>query len=144
MSEENPIQILADTEEDIARLYEAYAEKMPEHEEFWFGLVLKEANHSNLVHSLINKLDIKSITFTSDPEVINKLKEFRDFLVEEKEKVKKEDLSFSDALQVAVAIENSIIKNGIYHLYTNPSIKLQYPSVNMGCEDKNALLSRMP
>lgn len=121
MSEENPIKILTEAEEDIGRLYEAYARKMPEHEEFWFGLVLEEADHSNLVHSIINKLDTESVSFSSTPEVITKLKEFRDFLVREKEKAKKEDLSFTDALRVAVDIENSIIKNEIYHLFTNPS-----------------------
>jgi hypothetical protein len=121
MSEENLIQILIEAEEDIARLYEAYAKKMPEHEEFWFGLVLEEADHSNMVHGLVNKIDTDSVSFTSDPEVIHKLKEFRDYLVSEKEKVKREDLSFTDALQVAVDIENSIMKNGIYHLFTNPS-----------------------
>jgi len=121
MSEENPIQILTETEEDIGRLYEAYAKKMPEHEEFWFGLVLEEVDHSNMVHSLVSKIDTDSVSFTSAPEVINKLKEFRDFLVNEKQKVKKEDISFTDALQVAVDIENSIIKNGIYHLFTHPS-----------------------
>jgi len=121
MSEENPVQILIDTEEDIARLYEAYARKMPEHEELWFGLVLEEADHSNMVHSLVRKLDTESVSFTSAPEVVNKLKEFRDFLVGEKEKVKNENISFTDALRVAVDIENSIMKNGIYHLFTNPS-----------------------
>ncbi len=121
MSEENPVQILIETEEDIARLYEAYAKKIPAHEEFWFGLVLEEADHSNMVHNLIKKLDTESVSFTSAPEVINKLKEFRDFLVGEKEKVKNEDLSFTAALQVAINIENSIIKNGVYHLFTNPS-----------------------
>ena len=121
MSEENPVQILTETEEDIARLYEAYARKMPEHEEFWFGLVLEEADHSNLVHSLIKKIHTDSVSFTSDPAIIDKLKEFRDFLIQEKERVKKEDLSFIDALQVAIDIENSIIKHGIYRLYRNPS-----------------------
>ena len=121
MSEENPVQILIETEEDIGRLYEAYARKMPEHEEFWFGLVLEEADHSTMVHSLVKKLDTESVSFSSVPEVIHKLREFRDFLVGEKEKVKKEEVSFTDALQVAIDIENSIIKNGIYHLFTNPS-----------------------
>jgi len=121
MSEENSIQVLTETEEDIGRLYEAYAKNMPEHEEFWFGLVLEEADHSNMVHSLVDKLNTGSVSFTSAPEVIDKLKEFRDFLINEKEQVKKEDLSFTDALQVALDIENSIIKNGIYHLFTNPS-----------------------
>ena len=121
MSEENPVQILTETEEDIARLYEAYARKMPEHEEFWFGLVLEEADHSNMIHSLIKKVDTSSVSFTSDPDVINRLKDFRDFLVREKENVKNEELSFTDALRVAIDIENSIIKNGLYHLFQNPS-----------------------
>ena len=121
MSDESPVQILSEIEEDIGRLYEAYGKKMPEHEEFWFGLVLEEADHSNLVHNLIKKLHTDSVSFTSDPAVIAKLKEFRDFLVREKEKVKKENLSFTDALKVAIDIENSIIKNGIYHLFKNPS-----------------------
>ncbi|MFC1947993.1 hypothetical protein ACFLXY_08760 [Chloroflexota bacterium] len=121
MSDESPVQILSEIEEDIGRLYEVYGKKMPEHEEFWFGLVLEEADHSNLVHNLIKKLHTDSVSFTSDPAVIAKLKEFRDFLVWEKEKVKKENLSFTDALKVAIDIENSIIKNGIYHLFKNPS-----------------------
>ncbi|MBN2074802.1 MAG: hypothetical protein JW762_04550 [Dehalococcoidales bacterium] len=86
MSEENPIRILTETEEDIGRLYEAYAKKMPEHEEFWFGLVLEEADHSTMVHSLVKKIDTESVSFTSDPEVINNLKEFRDFLVRKKKR----------------------------------------------------------
>lgn len=123
-SEENrekTIQMLTETEEAIGRLYEAYSKALPEHEEFWFGLVMEEADHSNLVHSLLNKVRKGSASFVADTKLADEVKDVREFLKKEQERAKRENMSFIDALNTALNIEKSLIKQDFYLLFTNPT-----------------------
>jgi hypothetical protein len=120
-NQENTIQLLTETEEAIGRLYEAYSNTMPEHEEFWFGLVMEEADHSNLVHSLLNKVRKGTASFVVDPKVAGEVKGFLGFLKQEQERAKRENMAFTDALNIALNIEKSIVKKNFYRLFKNPS-----------------------
>lgn len=119
---ENTIQMLTETEEAIGRLYEAYSRTLPEHEEFWFGLVMEEADHSNLVHSLLNKVRKGSASFVADAKMADEVKDIREFLKKEQERAKRENMSFIDALNTALNIEKSLIKQDFYRLFTNTSL----------------------
>lgn len=47
------LELLAEHETEIARLYETYASVMPDHRRFWSDLADDEANHADWVKSLI-------------------------------------------------------------------------------------------
>jgi hypothetical protein len=118
---DNPLGLLADVEEDIGRLYEAYAKNMPEHEEFWFGLVLKEGDHSYLIHNLASKYGNGTASSPVDDATIDKVTELRELLKRETGKAGKKYLSFTEALQTAINIEKYISDNSIYSLLCNSS-----------------------
>ena len=115
------IEYLSETEEAIARLYEAYSNTQPEHEEFWFGKVIQEADHSSHIHELIHKLKNGSATFTVDAAMTDAIHKLDEFLERELKRTKVENMSFTDALEVAIQIEKSVAKQGFYSFLKNPS-----------------------
>lgn len=115
------IESLSDTEETIARLYEVYSNVQPEHEEFWFGLVIQETDHSNLVHELTRKLENGTATFIADIDMTDEIRKLDEFLKGELARAQTEYMSFTDALEVAIKIEKSIAKQGFYTFIKNPS-----------------------
>ncbi len=120
-NQENIIQMLTETEEAIGRLYEAYSNTLPEHEEFWFGLVMEEADHSNLIHSLLNKVRKGTAGFVVDTKLADEVKDFLELLKQERERAKRENMAFTDALNTALNIEKSVAKQDFYRLFKNPS-----------------------
>ena len=82
------IQTLAMNEENVGRLYEAYANKFPEHEEFWFGLAIEEVDHSNRVLELLNKVKKGSARIYEDRFHTDDLQRFQDNLKEQLDRVR--------------------------------------------------------
>ncbi|MBN2240288.1 MAG: hypothetical protein JW712_10985 [Dehalococcoidales bacterium] len=113
------IELVVETEEAIARLYEAYANSQPEHEEFWFGLVMQESEHANLMHNLLKEISEGAVGFIPDLHLTRKIAELREFLEEERERSKL--LSFTEALEIAIKIELSEAKEDFYAFFKEPS-----------------------
>jgi len=115
------IQMVTGAEEAIGRLYETYANRLPEHEEFWFGLVVQEGDHSNLIYNLIKEVENGSASFAADVKLVEEVKNLQELLKREQARAKREKMSFADALQVALDIDKSLVKHGFYRLLRNPS-----------------------
>ncbi len=115
------MQSLAATEESVGKLYEAYANKFLEHEEFWFGLAMEEADHSNSIHDLISKVREGSANFLADESLIEDVQKFQDHLKQQQVRAKREDILFIDALLVALDIEKSFIEHRFYRLFEGVS-----------------------
>ena len=60
------LRALIKIEETVARLYQAYAEKFPEYEEFWTGLVMEQIDHSNVIHARLAEAKKGSVHFSRD------------------------------------------------------------------------------
>ena len=51
------VETLKEHEQALARLYEVYAEKFPEHEEFWTELAHEEVQHANWLVILRDRIE---------------------------------------------------------------------------------------
>ena len=78
----NMIHMLAANEEAVGQLYDAYANEFPEHEEFWFGLSMEEADHSNWILELVHRVNEGSATFFKDRITIDDIQSFANYLKE--------------------------------------------------------------
>jgi len=117
------MQMLAATEEAVGRLYEIYANRFPEHEEFWFGLTMEEADHSNSILDLISKVRKGSANFFANQSLVENVQKFQDHLKQQQSRAKREDISFIDALHVALDIEKSLIEREFYRLFEGVSVE---------------------
>jgi hypothetical protein len=115
------MQMLATTEEAVGRLYETYANSFTEHEEFWFGLAMEEADHSNSILDLIRKVREGSASFFEDRRLAEAVRSFQNLLKEQRIRTAQEKMSFTDALLVALDIEKSLIEHGFYWLLEGAS-----------------------
>ena len=115
------MKMLAATEEAVGRLYEAYAKKFQEHEEFWFGLVMEEVDHSNAILDFISKVREGSANFLEDRHLVEDVQKFQEHLKQEQVRAKQEDISFIDALLAALDIEKSLIEHRFYRVFEGVS-----------------------
>jgi rubrerythrin len=117
----NIIKMLAANEEAVGRLYEAYANKFPEHEEFWSGLAMEEADHSNWIFELLRKVNEGSARIYEDRFQAEDIQKFQNYLKEQLGKVKQEKISFVDALCTALDIEKSLVERGFLQVFDGDS-----------------------
>lgn len=64
--ETNILQMMVANEEAVSRLYEVYGSMFPEHEEFWFGLAMEEADHASWILELLHKVSKGSASIYKD------------------------------------------------------------------------------
>ncbi|MFC1949095.1 hypothetical protein ACFLW0_02865 [Chloroflexota bacterium] len=122
---EEMMQMLAASEEAVGRLYDAYAGRFPEHEEFWLGLAMEEADHANTVFDLMRKVKDGSASFFESRLSVEKVQELQGHLGRQLARVKKEKISFADALSVAVDIEKSLSEHKYYWFFSGASEEVQ-------------------
>jgi hypothetical protein len=115
------IKMLAANEEAVGRLYEAYAGKFPEHEEFWFGLAMEEADLSNWIFELLRKVNEGSASIYEDRFQAEDMQKFHNYLKEQLDKVKQEKISLVNALCTALDIEKSLVERGFLQVFEGDS-----------------------
>ena len=115
------LQMLAANEVAIGKLYETYGNKFPEHEEFWFGLAMEEADHANWIHDLTLKVNKKSLSVYEGLLKTEDIQTFRNYLSEQLNNAKKGEISFFEALSTALNIEKSLIESQYFRVFTGGS-----------------------
>lgn len=118
------LNLLAENEEAVARLYKAYAEKFPRHEKFWITLAKEEIKHSQWIQKLSTR--------THSPIQINENRfdeaVFRislDYLEDKLIQSNNDDLSHKDALTIALDIETGMFERGYFNVFEgdDPALK---------------------
>jgi hypothetical protein len=111
------MQTIEKIEESAGRLYEMYADRLPEHEEFWFGLTMEEADRAGAVMDLIGMFRSGRTSFHEESSPAEKAEKLLARLSDELEKAKHEKITFNDALQTALEIEKTLYENRFYRLF---------------------------
>lgn len=117
----NILQMLAKNEEAVGRLYEVYANKFREHEEFWFGLAMEEADHANRVLELIQKVNKGSASVSEGTFKVEDIQKFSNYLKEQLDRARHESMSFVEALSIALNIEKSLIERKFFRIFEGGS-----------------------
>jgi hypothetical protein len=117
----NMMQTLVKVEETTGRLYEAYGRIFPEHEEFWFGLTMEEADHASAILDLINMYRNGKANFYEDSKLIAVAENLLSQLENELKQAEQGPLSFNDALSRALNIEKSLAEHRFYRMFGGSS-----------------------
>ena len=113
----NVMQMLVEVEETTGRLYEAYGRIFPEHEEFWFGLTVEEADRASAILDLINMYKKGRTSFHEDSRMITEAEKLLSRLKNELEQAEQGQFSFNDALLRALDIEKSLAEHRFYRMF---------------------------
>ncbi|MGB3342092.1 MAG: hypothetical protein WBB37_11490 [bacterium] len=111
------MEILINHEEAISRLYDAYAQKFPDHKEFWATVSWEEKDHAEKIRRLSQITKKGHARFDSEKFKLSVIKISMDYVVKESARVKNEDISMRTAISVALHLENAIVDGEVYESF---------------------------
>jgi rubrerythrin len=103
-------KIAEGTEENIARLYQVYADKFPEFANFWSGLVMEQIDHVNTIHGLMNKVRAGLLNCNENRVDCQSLESLQNKVKQEIIRAKEGQVSASEAFFIALEIEKGVSK----------------------------------
>ena len=118
------LQLLAENEEAIARLYRAYAEKFPRHRDFWSDLAQEEIQHSRWIQKFSSMSDY-SVEIKEDKFDLKVFQISSEYLEEKLDQAKNEKISFQDALSIALDIETGMLERGYFKVFEGNSLEFK-------------------
>jgi len=122
----NVVELLAKNEESIGHLYQVYAERFPEYDEFWSGLAMEEIEHSNWIHDLMKKVREGSVYIVKGRFKEQAIDTFLGYLGREIAKAKAETIPLIESLSTALYIEKSLIERKYFEVFDSDSAELTH------------------
>jgi rubrerythrin len=102
-------------EERLSMLYNAYAKKFPEHEAFWSSLAAEEVEHARLVRQLSEEKE--AVDYNTDKLNPSAIETSIGYLNDQLANIKKYDISFINALSIAMNFERSTMDGKVYEAF---------------------------
>ncbi len=116
------IEYLARNEEAIARLYQAYADKFPDHQQFWLSLATDENNHAAQIRELLSQTNVRLKPDRFNIVTIqNQIKHVED----EIKKISRPEIKLIYALSFALNLELSLLEQKYFDVFDTDSIELK-------------------
>ena len=130
MSERNyrlelTIELMQRIEDSVAQLYETYAQKFPEHANFWMTIALQENMHADWVRGLGAMLSSGTMSFKEDRFSIEQLQQSLDDLRNELQTARQTDYSISEATAIALKLEESLIEKSFFEIFESDSQEMK-------------------
>ena len=122
LSSEAIIDLLAQNEERIRKLYEAYAEKFPDYRVFWNDLAGEEAEHAAWIRKLASKAKEGTIIVNKGRFNTAAISTFSNYVDKELTNLKTSSVSLIGALSVALYLEESIIEHNYFEVFEGDSL----------------------
>lgn len=131
------IEMLARNEEIVSQLYKAYAEKFPDHKDFWSQLAEEEIDHADWIHKLHFQIEEGSVYFNEDRFKMEAIQSFLDYLNDCLVKAQKEETSLINALSIAWDLENGLIEKKFFEVFEGDSAKLKHVLIDLADSTKD-------
>ena len=114
------LELMAENEEAVARLYQAYAERFPRHRDFWHELVNEEIHHLRLIQHLPASNDL-SVKIDENRFDLNIFQVSLDYLEKKLIEAVNRKISIKDALSTALDIETGMLERGYFEVFVGDS-----------------------
>ncbi|MBN1793449.1 MAG: hypothetical protein JW844_00625 [Candidatus Omnitrophica bacterium] len=112
-------------EEYIARLYKVYADKYPEHREFWSALSEEEIGHAQLLRIFFKKVEEGLALFNERRFRVDAMKTLWDYISGLIADAKEQKMRPAAAFYMALDLENSLLEKDMYRVFEVDSIELK-------------------
>jgi len=110
------VQLLEENELNISQLYALYAHKIPTKKTFWERISQEEIAHAASFQNNMLGIDLaQSIKETRFSRSI--VQYVMDFVLQEKQRAQKSNISHLDALQTALRIERSMLEKKCFDIF---------------------------
>lgn len=128
--QEDPVslfELLAENEELISRLYEAYAGRFPEHGGFWSALAGEEREHAAWLRDLGGKVTQGALYVDEDRFKREPIRLFRDYVQGELDAARgDEEIALSHALSVALSTEQALLERRFFEVFEADSAEMRH------------------
>jgi hypothetical protein len=111
------IKLLAKHEFAISSLYKKYAEKLPEHKDFWMELSDDETDHGKCILEMQSRVEDGTISFDKDRFKVSEIERSLNLIEEMQQDVDKPDFEMKNALSAAQFLEESMIENKHFEVF---------------------------
>ena len=119
------LELLAQHEEAISRLYGLYEQKFPNFKLFWRDLSEEETEHAKWIRSLLSKIQQGAISFEegrfSKWAVKTSLANVQSYI----NKIGSQEISIKNALAKALDYERNMIENKFFEVFETDSAELK-------------------
>ncbi len=115
------LEVMKTHEEVISRLYECYAERFPEHRNFWTKLSKEEIEHANWIDRLRSRIEEGSDAMVVDRFPIAAVKSSIDFVNKQIDKALDANFSLINALSTAIDIEKALLESAYFETFEGDS-----------------------
>jgi len=111
------IELLAEHEKEISRLYKEYARKFPEKKDFWSKIAGEEIGHASWIFKLRSQAEEGSLYFKEGRFKMEAIKTSLEYLKSQIAKAQNNKISAKNALSVARDIENGLIEKKFFEVF---------------------------
>ena len=125
------IELLAEYEIMIGRLYKEYAQKFLNRKDFWSRLSAEEGGHANWILKLRSKIKEGSVYFKDDRFNEGAIKTSLKYLNNQLSEAQTQDISLIKALSIARDIENGLIEKKVFEVFEGDPIELKHILLNL-------------
>ena len=119
------LKMLAKLEDVVGGLYEAYAEKFPDSEDFWQSLAADEARHASWIRQLEPLVRSGAVYFDEDRFRTKRSRDFIDYVNEQSTTVQEQEMPLIRAVSVALDIENAFLEKVFFEAVEGDSPELE-------------------
>jgi hypothetical protein len=118
---ETIVDALKEHEQAVARLYEVYAERFPEYEEFWTELAHEEIQHASWLVILRDRIKRSDENFVLERFPIATIESSIGHVTQLAEQASQSDFLLTDALSTALQLEEGLIENRYFEAFDGDS-----------------------
>ena len=118
------LDMLAEHELALERLYEVYAEKLPAWSHFWSELAAEESEHEQMIRVLKAKVEQGAIVCHPGRFSVEALKNSLDYVRGELARARALPIQLSEALSTARDVEEALIERHFFDVFEDDSAEL--------------------
>ena len=111
------VETLKEHEQALARLYEVYAEKFPEFEQFWTELSREEIQHANWLIILRDRIEKSDEDFVVERFPIATIEHSIGYVTQLADRAHQSDFLLMNALSTALQLERALIENKYFEIF---------------------------
>lgn len=111
------VELLAEHEKEISRLYKEYARKFPGQKDFWSKIAGEELEHAGWIFKLRSKIKEGSLYFQEGRFRIEAIKTSLEYVKSQITEAQNNKISAKYALSVARDLENGLIEKKFFEIF---------------------------
>jgi rubrerythrin len=111
------IELLAENEMLISRIYRVFSERFPDCRDFWEKMAEEEIQHADMIRAVVPEVKEGTVRFKEQHLDETSVGMFRDYLKVSLASAGERDIPLKDAFETALAIEHDLIERSFFDLF---------------------------